>query len=205
MKKDSKEKIMDAALKEFSKNFYDNASLNRIIASSKTSKGTFYHYFKSKNDLYFKVIDKVVKEKLEFINRRMSEEFSKLNEICLFDENFRMITKIAMEFGAENPLYYDFGVKMLSEPNSDIIQKITKKYGNKSEEFVKNLIGAMYKSGKINTDLSEEFVVKLVTFVLTNYSLFIPEGQKNDIKKMTKYLDQIYFVLENGIKPKSNK
>ena len=49
MKKDD---IINSAIEEFGKYDYDRASVNAIIENSRTSKGTFYHYFANKEELY---------------------------------------------------------------------------------------------------------------------------------------------------------
>lgn len=201
MKRDAKANIMEAAVKEFAKNYYDNASINSIIKASGTSKGTFYHYFNNKEDLYFQVIDRIVSEKLAFLNKRMNEEFKESNEMSLFDSNFKMITKIAMEFASEQPLYYELGLKMLGEPNMGILEAIIDKYGNQSEQFVSSMVERMYERGQIKKSLSKELVVKLISYTISNYTNFIPLQDINDFNKMAKYLDQIYEILENGIKP----
>lgn len=201
IKRDPKSDILEAAVKEFAKNYYDSASINNIIKASKTSKGTFYHYFNNKEDLYFQVIEKIVQEKLKFLNRRMNEEFKESREISLFDSNFKMITKIAMEFAAEQPLYYELGLKMLGEPNANILETIISKYGNQSEQFVSAMVEKMYERGQIKKSLSKELVVKLISYTISNYTTFIPMQDINNFNKMAEYLDQIYEILENGIKP----
>ncbi|MDO4311647.1 MAG: TetR/AcrR family transcriptional regulator [Eubacteriales bacterium] len=47
----TKSRIVKAAWNLFYKNGYDETTVEDIIAASKTSKGTFYHYFKSKEGL----------------------------------------------------------------------------------------------------------------------------------------------------------
>ena len=48
----SRRKILDAALGEFSAHGYDGASLNTVWAENGISKGNVYHYFKDKDQLY---------------------------------------------------------------------------------------------------------------------------------------------------------
>lgn len=48
----SRQRILDAALKEFSDKGYDGASLNTVCAENGISKGIVYHYFKDKDELY---------------------------------------------------------------------------------------------------------------------------------------------------------
>ena len=47
----TKSRIVKAAWNLFYKNGYDHTTVEDIIAASKTSKGTFYHYFKGKEAL----------------------------------------------------------------------------------------------------------------------------------------------------------
>lgn len=47
----TKSRIVKAAWNLFYKNGYDNTTVEDIITASKTSKGTFYHYFKGKEAL----------------------------------------------------------------------------------------------------------------------------------------------------------
>lgn len=47
----TKSRIVKAAWNLFYKNGYDQTTVEEIIAASKTSKGTFYHYFKGKESL----------------------------------------------------------------------------------------------------------------------------------------------------------
>lgn len=50
--------ICEKAYEEFIKNGVNNFSLNKFIESLNMSKGQFYHYFKTKEELIFEVIDK---------------------------------------------------------------------------------------------------------------------------------------------------
>ena len=45
-RRSTKSKIVKAAWTLFHKNGYEQTTVDEIIAASKTSKGTFYHYFK---------------------------------------------------------------------------------------------------------------------------------------------------------------
>ncbi|WMJ88190.1 TetR/AcrR family transcriptional regulator [Anaerocolumna sp. MB42-C2] len=63
-----KKKIIDTAWKLFYEQGYDTTTIEQIISECKVSKGTFYHYFSAKTDL-----------------------FSSLSD--LFDEQYRIIIK----------------------------------------------------------------------------------------------------------------
>jgi AcrR family transcriptional regulator len=49
---EKRERILEAAAKEFTARGYDGASLNRILEEAEVSKGAAYYYFDDKADLY---------------------------------------------------------------------------------------------------------------------------------------------------------
>ena len=51
----TKEKIIEAAWELFMEKGYDNTTLNEIIERAGTSKGAFYHHFRAKEDLLFRM------------------------------------------------------------------------------------------------------------------------------------------------------
>lgn len=61
---EKKEKILNAAKKEFSRVSLSEASINNIILEAKISRGSFYQYFEDKKDL-LEYIQKSTKEDLQ--------------------------------------------------------------------------------------------------------------------------------------------
>jgi AcrR family transcriptional regulator len=53
---EKRERLLEAAAKEFAAYGFEDASLNRILESIKMSKGAAYYYFEDKIDLFFTVI-----------------------------------------------------------------------------------------------------------------------------------------------------
>ncbi|MCP1110581.1 AcrR family transcriptional regulator [Lachnospiraceae bacterium PF1-21] len=85
----TKSRIVKAAWNLFHKNGYDKTTVEEIIVSSKTSKGTFYHYFKGKESLLNSLsylFDDMYKELYETIDHSLSayEKLRYLNH-ALFD------------------------------------------------------------------------------------------------------------------------
>lgn len=68
----TRRKIMDGALAEFSQKGYGAGSINTICSSRDLSKGIIYHYFDTKDDLFlacveecFSLLTEAVKERME--------------------------------------------------------------------------------------------------------------------------------------------
>lgn len=53
----TKRRIMESALAEFSQKGYGASSVNTICAAQNISKGIIYHYFKTKDDLYLACVE----------------------------------------------------------------------------------------------------------------------------------------------------
>lgn len=54
--KQSRKKILDAAMEEFGTNTYEKASLNAVCSRSGISKGLMYHYFSGKDEIYLSCV-----------------------------------------------------------------------------------------------------------------------------------------------------
>lgn len=63
---------------------YENFSLNQFILSMNMSKGQFYHYFKSKEELIFAAIEARSYEILELIKANVSSKNSFLEKLLEF-------------------------------------------------------------------------------------------------------------------------
>ncbi len=104
-RKINKDSILKCAEKLFYQVGYNRTSVNDIIKEASISKGRFYTYFKSKEDLFFTLIHKVDKE-----IRNPSNSNSDLGSYIEFrlkrffaDEN-RIRAKYALEFWSSSNL-----------------------------------------------------------------------------------------------------
>lgn len=92
----SRQRILDAAMTEFSRNGYDAASTNTICSEYGISKGIIYHYFKDRDELYllcvkrcFDLITEYLSETARLMNgsaeKRLQSYFDA--RLCFFSEN----------------------------------------------------------------------------------------------------------------------
>ncbi len=89
----TKSRIVKAAWNLFYKNGYEHTTIEDIIAASKTSKGTFYHYFKGKESL-LNSLSYLFDEKYEEISSEIDSSLSSYNKLLFLNhELFYMIEK----------------------------------------------------------------------------------------------------------------
>ncbi|HAE44423.1 MAG TPA: TetR/AcrR family transcriptional regulator [Lachnospiraceae bacterium] len=89
--RNTKGKIISAAWKLFYEQGYENTTIEDIISESRTSRGSFYHYFEGK-DALLGTLAYVFDEKYEEIRRNINEDLSSAEKLCYLNhELFVMI------------------------------------------------------------------------------------------------------------------
>ncbi|AOT71953.1 TetR/AcrR family transcriptional regulator [Geosporobacter ferrireducens] len=109
---EKRERIINAALKEFARNGYEKASTNEIIKEAQISKGSLFNYFNSKKDLYFFLLDyvvEVIEEIYDEVDWNETDLFKRMREIGLiklkimkkFPQAFNFLKTVGNEDAAE--------------------------------------------------------------------------------------------------------
>ena len=154
--KNTKSKLVSAAWRLFYEYGYEDTTVDEIIRESGTSKGSFYHYFKTKEELmgtlaylfdekYTEIWPEVLKidnafEKLIFMNERL----------------FGMI---------EDSISIDLVARLYS---SQLVTKGEKQFIDYSRVYYKllrNVVSDGQKSGEIRSDLSCNEIVKMYALI----------------------------------------
>ena len=71
--KERRKEIITLATKLFWENDYEKTSMNQIVAALGIAKGTVYHYFKSKEELMFAVIEAELARYLEQVRKKLKK------------------------------------------------------------------------------------------------------------------------------------
>lgn len=91
MKNHTKSRIVTAAWKLFYKHGYDNTTIDDIVEASQTSKGSFYHYFDSK-DALLGSLSYLFDEKYDELSETMDPSLSPIDKLIYLNrELFLMI------------------------------------------------------------------------------------------------------------------
>ena len=147
--------ICEKAYEEFIKNGVNNFSLNKFIESLNMSKGQFYHYFKTKEELIFEVIDK--KSEKFFIDTER-----KINEAQTFSQKLLALFSFYL---------------VLSDPENKSFDKLMKDtfymYLNMENEFIKQKNAECYDYlFSVTNKIFDEMIAK--KFLNENAKKFIP-------------------------------
>jgi AcrR family transcriptional regulator len=150
-KRNTKSKIITAAWKLFYEQGYENTTVDEIIKTAQTSKGSFYHYFKSK-DALLNTLSYLFDEKYEELIDTMNPTFTSYEKLLyLNNELFTMI---------ENSISIDLLARLLS---SQLVTKGEKSLLDRDRLYYKllrKIIQEGQLSGELRTDVSVGEIVK---------------------------------------------
>lgn len=132
-RRSTKSRIIKSAWNLFYKNGYEHTTVDEIIAASKTSKGTFYHYFKGKeallNTLSYLFDDKYeelaatvdpalsVREKMLYFNHELFHMIETTVDVNLIASLYssQLITKDNRSLLEDDRYYFTLLTELLTE------------------------------------------------------------------------------------------
>lgn len=193
-----KNKLIEAALDEFSAHSYENASLNKIIKNAGISKGLFYYHFENKKSLYSFILETAAGNQVQFINKNMREQM--LTDKDIF-EDLKLQFEISGKFAAENPKYYKFITMFLKENSNEINNDLKSAAEGSNDLLLEQLIKNATKNGDFNQRFSKEFIMKIMRYLFKNYfEIFNEEGDyelENILKNAKNFVDFLKYGLGN--------
>lgn len=195
--KDKKQlRVIDAAIDEFSKQGFQQASVTNIIDKSDIASGSFYQYFSGKEDLFKYVVNKVFKRKMDYIDQEVIKDPTKLD----FFDFLRKIYKGGIEFAKENPRLVSIG-KDLMNSNCEVCKEIREDSKPESNVFFTNLLKNAVIRGDVKKEIDPQLTAQFLTSI--NYSLsdfiYTEDGLNDDIMEI---IEVLISIIENGIKTK---
>lgn len=196
--------IREIAWKEFLEHDYETASLNQIVMALGITRGSFYRYFDSKEELYRYLIEAAMQLKEEYINLNLN----------LDSKDFFTILRHAMKrhvcFMQEYPLQSGFLSRAFQ--NGDIsVQGFL--FLSSGEELLSQGVAEFQKSADLNPGLEPELVVFVLTNIMLEFGKFLKtyfrvsdaetfDLRKYDPDKLDKMFDQVIHILKYGLTSK---
>ncbi len=132
-----KEALLQAAMEEFSLQYYDQASLNTILQHSGVGKGNFYYHFKNKEQLYEAVAVLLAQKKLQFFSAR--PEAAEAESLPLFAK-FRLLGELSELFTCSDPVIEGLIFHITTEPSAAARRISERALGSGSRSYFLDLV-----------------------------------------------------------------
>ncbi len=194
---DKRDRVIDAAINEFSARLYHKARITAIADSADIAKGSFYQYFEDKKDLFKYIIELTVNKKLEYINHDMLTNKDKYN----FFQLLREIYLSSIRFAKDNPRLLSIGNIFIN--NKDLQREIWGEQADKSSNFYRQLLEYGLRKGELDPEIDIDLVSVLLNGL--NFSLvdiIYKDGKINPdiLDNEMETIDKMLYFIENGIK-----
>jgi len=124
---EKRERIINAAIKEFVQSGYEKASTNEIVKEAKISKGSLFHYFNSKKDLYLYLTANAV-----HVIDKIYEQID-LNETDIFKRIEKLGLK-KLHIQRKFPRVFDFLKSLMQEESAEVKDDIQSRIQSIREE-----------------------------------------------------------------------
>lgn len=178
IKPEKQERIINAALKEFSQKGFEKASTNEIVKDAGISKGLLFHYFHNKKELFLFLYD----YSLDLVTKDFFDKVD-FSERDLF-ARFRQMALLKLELIKKYPEMLDFILVAYLEQSTEIKSELdannTEHLDSIYARIFQDIDATLFKEG-----LNVKRAIEIFTWTLEGYSL-----QKQKQLKIRRY-DQI--------------
>jgi len=155
-----KEKIILESLKLFSLKGFIGTSIHDILTAANTSKGGFYNHFKSKEDLFFQVLEEARRIWREKNLKGLEDIENPIEKIKKFLENFRDLYLKDAENFPGGCIFVTFSVE-LNDQRPHLSREVNKGFvGLKA--MIKRLLDEGMESGKLSNNVSTSAITEML-------------------------------------------
>ncbi len=191
----TRRRIMDGALAEFSKQGYGASSINTICAAQDISKGIVYHYFETKDALFLACVAECFQRLTEYIRANMIEQGD--TGFCL-EEYFAIRTRFFRSY----PVYQRIFCEAVVSPPEHLraeIQTCKQDFDALNIQILEQLLDPLaLRSGVSKQEVIETFR-QFQDFINIRYQIADTNGREFEAREENcrKALDiLLYGVIE---------
>jgi len=201
MEEEKRNRIINSALEEFSKNSFEKASTNNIVKKAGISKGLLFHYFNSKQELFDKLEEYVIHLICDTIRKQMDWTGSDLLE------RFKQISLVKIKLMNQYPYIYDFSLELLKKGTVEELR------GRYEEDFADLMVKVYqenvdYSMFKESIDLQK--VIRIIQWTLEKLGEESIEklkqtGERIDLETLQKDVEDYLNILKKAFYKEQKK
>jgi AcrR family transcriptional regulator len=192
LKDEKKQRIINAAIKEFSLRNISEAKILNISKDAEIANGSIYQYFSTKDDLYVYIIQFLRDKRTADVNQAF--ELYKKAPFFDFYEEFYIRDS---EYLFRNPLHVEVGKQMYSSSNPVAKNLVYSQQIKYRDCF---LIGIEHDKdrGIINRDVDSGILAEICTYLLTNFLFAKTPELQLSIDNIQEHCRKTVNILRNG-------
>jgi TetR/AcrR family transcriptional regulator len=160
---EKKKKIIDAAIREFSKDGYINASTNNIVKEAGIAKGALFNYFGNKKNLYLYILDYMIDHYVNYMVEKIN-----VNNPDIFQRILEW-TELKISISNEEPMTYKFFASAFLNVPEEIKGEVEIRYKKLYDKGYRLAIDDIDMS-KFRNDIDKQKAIELIIAALNGIS-----------------------------------
>lgn len=181
---DKRQRIINAAIDEFSKEHYSNVTINAIVKAAGIPKGSFYQYFENKDDLYIHLFTGMGDEKIDLFQRLKTQ----IAAISFKDYMMSYIAELK-KLEASNEQIARLKREFLNECPQEIKKQILKVEMPKSIEAFRDVIQLYVDKGEFRRDLDAKVAAYITVMGISNLENYDYSESEDVLSVLTRIID----------------
>ncbi|MGF7059645.1 TetR/AcrR family transcriptional regulator [Brassicibacter mesophilus] len=188
---EKRSRIVNSAILEFSKVHYKKVTIDSIVNGAEIPKGSFYQYFKNKDDLYTYVFSQIGNKK-----KHVLEEMKKYKEQLDFRGYVLKMLEEAKKFESVDTNLIELKNKFINECPQEVRKAVLKNEIPKSYRLLEEVISLYVIKGELRKDLN----IKIAAYMITSCVVSLENYEFDKEENISEVIIQMIDVLINGFK-----
>jgi AcrR family transcriptional regulator len=187
------ERIMKAIIKEMGTHTYEHINLSNIIKDASIARGSFYQYFKDKDDMFNYFYTYIAKLKMSYWSDLLDPNID-----IPFLDRFKEIYMLGYKFANDYPDLIKVGKKIISSEfleNSELAQKSYEM----TIEYYSMFIIKDQEKGRIRKDVDPYFISTLLIDFMNKLSIKEYLNETFEFKHIEEHIIKLIDLLKKGI------
>lgn len=184
----TKDRIINVAGSIFGRFGFQKTTVDEIARAARNVKGSVYYYFRSKEELFQKVVEREAK----IITRELIKAINRGNTA---KEKLANYTRTRMHLVRDMANYYE-AMKNEYLGNLDFIETIRKKYDDEERVRIKMILVAGIISNEFDID-NVDLTAQVIVTILKGFE--IPYFTNNKDYKFDNWIESLLTILMRGL------
>lgn len=193
---EKRKRVLDAAIKEFGQRSVDEGNLANIVKDAKISRGSFYQYFDSKDDLYTYIFDTLRSERSEYV-RPSFRLYKKAPFIRFFEEFYLRDSEYLLRHSA----HIELGKHLYSSANN-VARGLIQRQQSMYKEWFLLAIDYDKERGLIDPKVDSSVFADLCVHFVTDIFIFQSIYTQLSLDNIRDHFSKSLYFIENGVAPK---
>lgn len=149
-------RILDAFLKEFVHNDFEQASLSKVVELLGIAKGSVYQYFGSKLELYQSLQKLCQAEKMRYV---FGIDRGNFDDVW---DWYRELFAAGIRFDLERPLHSQFLFRSAQDRTNPVLTAMQADVFKASTEYFTGIVAVEQENGRLRNDFPAKFIALTV-------------------------------------------